>query len=138
MTSAELASQIISVQESFDPDELISMSAQPDNVLIRQFYCDPQSGVSLLQDYTDGQLDKLFSPCKSLDEATAKIAKVYGSKPLDAAESALARDMVLRATLDAVQDIAFDRQLDGCEGGVYSILVLVVNDLQQFIGTFRQ
>lgn len=137
MNTADLASAIIDVQETFDADEMIAISAMPDNRIVTQFFSEPQSGVSILRDYTQSQLDNLFLDCNDLRSATAKVARLYSAKPLNTAESNHARDTVLRATLDAVSDIAQSRRINDDKHCAESILVLVVSDLQQFINHFQ-
>lgn len=138
MNTAELASLIVDAQESFDPDDMIAISAMPDHLLIRSYYCDPHSNVSLLKDYTDQQLDGLFAECKDLAAATAKVSMLSAGKPLTKDECRLARTLVLNATLNAVLQIADGRKLVHNRTALEAITTLVVCDLQSYISTFHK
>lgn len=138
MNTCDLASLIVDVQPNWgNPDELISVSALPDNQLIRQYFCDPRTGVSLLADYADSKLDGLFSACKTLEDASAKVKSLYSEAPLDASESNCVKALAVQTVLSATYRIANNRELGGDRQSHEAIVALVVSELRDTLNTFQ-
>lgn len=138
MQLPELASLIIDTYDTFDPDEMISISAEPDRQIISQYYCDPRNSASLLKDYNDSQLEKLVSGCNSLADVTAKVSKLYYEQPLEPAEASRVKARCCQAVLAATYDIAMHRDLGGCRNAHEAILALVVQEFKSYLSTFQQ
>lgn len=138
MNTCDLASLIVDVQPNWgDPDDLISVSAMCDNQLIRSYFCDPRTGVSLLSDYADSKLDGLFSACKTLEEVSAKVKSLYVESPLDNTESNCVRALGLQAVLNSTYKIANNREVGGCKQSHEAIVSLVVQELITHLNTFQ-
>lgn len=139
MNLCDLSSAIFDVHpDDLTTDELISISAMPDNLLVRSYYVNPQTGVELLSDYSDSDLDDLFSACKSLDDANNTFAHVYAEQPLTAIELNFVRDAVLGATIEAALAVSESRQLDGFIGCPEKITVNIVDGLKSYFNNFQK
>lgn len=139
MNACELSNLIVDAQpDTHDPDDAIAFSAQSDNQIIRQYFCDPQSGVSILSDYTSSELDGLFSECNTLSEAVGKVESVYSKRKLSEQEIQFARNAVLRVTIDCAIDIATQRRLVGNPKLLEPIIVAIFNDLKTYIGNLGE
>lgn len=139
MNLCELSSAIFDVQPDWlSTDELISISACPDNLLVRSYFVCPQTGVSLLADYADSELDDVFSACKTLDDANKTVAHIYAEQPLTANERNYVRDFVLGATIEAALEVVSNRRLEGVTSCHSVITASVVQDLQSYFGNFQK
>lgn len=132
-----LASLIIDVTETFDPDEMISISAMPDKQIVCQYYCDPRTGASLLSTYPEEKVAAVFAECNTLEDATAKVASLYRETPLDAAESSCVRSQGVQAVLNATYKVANNREVGGCLESHKAITCLVVQELISHLNTFQ-
>lgn len=132
-----LASLIIDVTETFDPDEMISISAMPDKQIVCQYYCDPRTGASLLSTYPEEKVAAVFAECNTLQDATAKVASLYREQPLDADENKFVRSFGLQSVMNSTYAIANNRDLGGCKQSHEAILALVVTELREFLSTFH-
>lgn len=130
MKAAELASLIISVCPDWvDVDEQIAFSAMPDNRIITEYYCCPQTGVSILAKYTDAEIEKVFAGCNTLTECTERVEGIYGQQSLSDKESRYAITAATRAAMEAAIDIQQSRQLVHNQQTLRPILVLVAQHL---------
>lgn len=134
MNACELSALIVDVQpDTHDPDDAITFSALPDNLIIRQYFCDPQTGLSILSDYRDSELDDVFSECNTLQDAVAKVEQIYSKRRLTDSEIKFARNAILRVTLDCAIDIGQQRRLTHNPQLLEPIIVAIFNDLKEQI-----
>ena len=139
MNLEQLASAIFDAQpDTLDTESLIAVSAMPDNLIVRSYYCDPRSGVDILADYTTTQLELILAPCNSLADVDTAVTGIYASQPLTADERNHLRNVVLSATMEAVYDVAHARDLYGHAEGMQALTVQAVNEVKSYFGQFQQ